>query len=83
MVLSIELTSALNVPPQIRSSHVAITGKRSATRAQPINIQSLIHEFGVPCVPPPTIELTGTLEFPDNEKDRDRLKSGESENAVK
>lgn len=74
-VFSIELTSALNVPPQMRSSHVFDCGKRSATRAHPINSQSLIHEFGVPCVPPPTIAFTATLLLPESVNERDRFES--------
>lgn len=72
-VRSTELTSALNVPPHTRSSHVFETGRRSETRAQPINSQSAVHEFGVPCDPPPTIELTMLFELPDNVNDCDRL----------
>lgn len=57
IVFSIELTSALKVPPHILSSHAFDCGKRSATRAQPINSQSFVHEFGVPWVPPPTCSI--------------------------
>lgn len=74
-VFSTALTSALNTPPQMRSSHVFDGGKRSATRAQPIKSQSLTHEFGVPCEPPPTIELTAILLFPDSVNERDRFES--------
>lgn len=76
-VFSIALISALNVPPQRRSSHVPVCGNRSATRAQPINSQSLMHAFGEPWPPLPTIELTTMFEFPDKVNDLDRLKSSE------
>lgn len=72
-VFSTALTSALNVPPQIRSSHVVVCGSRSATRAQPIINQSFTHAFGAPCVPPPTIAFTAILLLPDNVNERDRF----------
>lgn len=72
-VRSTVLTSALKVPPQILSSHVANGGWRSAILAQGINIQSFVHELGVAWVPPPTMELTGVLELPESVKERVRL----------
>lgn len=74
-VFDIELTSALKVPPQMRSSHVFDCGRRSATRAHPINSQSFMHEFGVPWVPPPTMAFTATLLLPDRVNERDRFES--------
>lgn len=69
------LTSALKVPPQMRSSQLFDGGKRSATRAHPINSQSFMQEFGAPCVPPPTIALTAPLLLPLNVNERDRFES--------
>lgn len=45
-VLSVGPASALNVPPHIRSSHPGTTGNRSATLAQGIISQSVVHAFG-------------------------------------
>lgn len=69
-VFATALTSALNVPPQIRSSHAFVCGNRSATRAHPIISQSFTHG---PCVPPPTIAFTAILLLPDNVNERDRF----------
>lgn len=59
----------------MRSSQEGAWGTRSATRAHPINSQSFEHEFGVPCVPPPTIAFTIVFELPDNVNDRDLLRA--------